>query len=354
MRYTYHRKIVFTTGLLALSAASAALAADPAATKPARPWLGLHVSVHGDAPAAALIEELPELARAGINTLVIEVGYGFEFDSHPELRAGGALSRAQARRLADACRKNGIRPIPELNCLGHQSWDKHTAPLLTKYPQFDETPGQFPDNKGIYCRSWCPLHPEVNRIVFALMDELIEAFAADAFHVGMDEVFLIGSEHCPRCKGKDPAELFAKAVNDYHAHLVGQRKIEMLMWGDRLLDAKVTGYGEWEAARNGTHPAVDRIPKDIILCDWHYGKRAAYPSIRYFLDKGFRVWPAGWDKVEATEALVDEALRQRGPRLLGHLCTVWGKARIPDLAAFPPLQAAMKKWGGGQRESSGG
>ena len=46
------------------------------------------------------------------------------------------------------------------------------------------------------------------------------------------------------------------------------------------------------SSKNGTASAVDSIPKDIIICDWHYEKRADYPSLRYFQDKGFRVWPA--------------------------------------------------------------
>ena len=195
--------------------------------------------------------------------------------------------------------------IPQFQCLGHQSWSKHTYSLLTKYPQFDETPGQYPDNEGIYCRSWCPLHPEVNAIVFDLMDELIEVFEADAFHVGMDEVFLIGEDVCSRCKGKDKAELFAKAVNDYHQHLVSKRKAEMLIWGDRLIDAEKIKYGKWEASANGTAGAVDLIPKDIIICDWHYEPRDAYESVPMFLEKGFRVWPSSWRKIEGAKALID-------------------------------------------------
>ena len=58
---------------------------------------------------------------------------------------------------------------------------------------------------------------------------MVNAFEADAFHVGMDEVFLIASEHCPRCRGGDPAKLFAKAVNDFHPHIVKERKWEMFM-----------------------------------------------------------------------------------------------------------------------------
>ena len=36
----------------------------------------------------------------------------------------------------------------------------------------------------------------------------------------MDEVFLVVSDQCPRCRGKSPAEVFTTAVNDLHAHLV--------------------------------------------------------------------------------------------------------------------------------------
>ena len=211
----------------------------------------------------------------GVNRIVLEVNYSFDYKSHPELREGNGMTKAEARELAAFCRDRGIRLIPMFNCLGHQSWASHTAPLLSKYPQFDETPKVPADNKGIYCRSWCPLNPEVNPVVFALIDELIDAFEADAFHVGMDEVFLIASDQCPRCKGKDPAELFAKAVNDLHRHIVGEKKLTMLMWGDRLLDDKQMHYGKWESSANGTAAAIDRIPKDIILCDWHYERRRA-------------------------------------------------------------------------------
>ena len=51
------------------------------------------------------------------------------------------------------------------------------------------------------------------------------------------------------------------------------------------------GYSEWEAAKNGTQSAIDLIPKDIIVCDWHYGKQTNYASVPFLLGKGFRVWP---------------------------------------------------------------
>ncbi|MDB6021495.1 MAG: hypothetical protein JWQ04_1352, partial [Pedosphaera sp.] len=208
----------------------------------------------------------------------------------------------------------------------------------------DETPGQFPDNKKIYCRSWCPQNPEVNKVVFALVDEMIDAFEADAFHVGMDEVFIMASEYCPRCRGGDPAKLFAKAVNDFHQHIVGDRKIEMLMWGDRLLDAKTLGYSEWEAATNRTPPAINLIPKDIIICDWHYEKQKNYASVPLLLEKGFRVWPSGWQPLTNSQTFSAFSRRQNDLRLIGYLCTTWGKAKITNAADWPPIVEILKDW----------
>lgn len=305
-------------------------------------WFGIHVLLNNNEDTLALSQEAPQLAGLGVNVLVVEVNYHFEFMSHPELRMPESISREAVQQLLKSCRQNGIRLLPQFQCLGHQSWAEKTFPLLVRYPEMDETPGQFANNAGIYCRSWCPQHPEVNPVVFALMDELLDAFEADGLHVGMDEVFLIASEHCPRCRGGDPAQLFARAVKEYHAHLVGKRKVEMLMWGDRLLDDAVTGYGEWEAAQNGTHPALDLIPKDIILCDWHYTRLEAYPSIPLFLEKGFHVWPGGWRDVEATHALLEYAASFQQPEMLGRLCTTWGAVRPGAFSKWAPILAAAE------------
>ena len=312
---------------------------------PSQPWVGVHVTVNGGRDLDKLRTSIPALGNMGVNALVMEVDYSFAFASHPELASSGAITATQARDFAELCRANGIRPIPCLNCLGHQSWASRTLPLLAKHPELDETPGKYPNNQGIYCRSWCPLNPDVNRTVFPLIDELIHAFGADAFHVGMDEVFILADADCPRCKNKNPAELFAKQVNDLHEHLVKQKKVQMLMWGDRLLDAQALGYSKWEASTNGTSAAIDQIPRDIIICDWHYEKQAEYKSVPLLLKKGFRLWPAGWHDVSAAEKLMDFSLAQHGPRMLGYLSTTWGEAKLDELSTFLPTKLAVEKFG---------
>jgi hypothetical protein len=312
-------------------------------------WRGVHLMSPGRGGLPLLKRAIAEkLAPMGVNVVILEVNYNFAFRSHPELSTGGdgVLRFEDARDLAETCRKSKIRLIPMLNCLGHQSWARTTFPLLRKHPELDESPAIPADNQGIYCRSWCPLHPDVNKIVFALIDELIDAFGADAFHVGMDEVFLVAHPSCPRCKGKDPAELFAKCVNDLHQHIVDERKLTMLMWADRLLDDQKLGfkYGKWEASQNGTGPAVDRVPKDIILCDWHYETRPnGYPSVAYLQEKGFRMLPSTWRNKDAALAMLREAHATATPRMLGHLCTTWMGAEGVCRALLGMLQPEEPK-----------
>jgi hypothetical protein len=107
------------------------------------------------------------------------------------------------------------------------------------------------------------------------------------------------------------------------------------MWGDRLIDGRRYDFGEWEASMNGTAGAVDHIPKDIIVCPWHYETRFRYPSIPMFLEKGFRVLPTSFKNVEAMRALIADSRKHAVPNLLGHLFTTW--SRIDELPAYPPM-----------------
>ncbi len=260
------------------------------------------------------------LPRYGCNTLVLLVRYHYQFQSHPQVGDPGGLSHAQATEIAALCRANGIRLIPKMNLMGHQSGTDRGSELglLRAYPAFDETP-DLPTVR--YCRSLCPRHPQVAEVVFDLADELVDAFQADALHVGLDEVFEIG--YCPRCKGTPNAELFAEWLQTLHAHLVGKRNVEMLFWGDRLLDAEATGYGEWEASANHTWEQIDAIPRDTIVCDWHYEIRDEYPSIPFFTEHGFRTIACPWKDLQATEAFLNYASAQQSDKLLGALVTSW-------------------------------
>lgn len=315
----------------------------------ALPVRGLHLSAPAKKDLAAAVEFIRKiLPGAGVNTLVLEFNYQFDFKSRSEFADPSALGKEEVQLILKACRENQIELIPLLNCLGHQSWAKRNARLLEKHPEFDEMPGKFPDNQGIYCRSYCPLHSEVHKVIFDLMDELAKACEARAFHIGLDEVFILADPDCPRCKGKNPAQLFADEVKTLHAHLkeIGCRT---WMWGDRLLDGKSTGLGKWEASENGTEPAIDLVPRDIVICDWHYERATETPQI--FATKGFDVVVCPWRKpevalaqlakVQAIRAGADPAVARRA---LGMMQTTWcGFAPFAKACSAPESGGAPGK-----------
>jgi hypothetical protein len=294
------------------------------------------------APRPAILDKFvkfidEDLAPRGVNTLVLRVEYNYQFESHPELRENSALSREDVKKLVAVCRKDRILLIPQINLLGHQSGGNNLGSLLRHYPEFDETPWvkmpeeyKWPNDDGLYCKSYCPLHPKVHEVVFAVMDELCDVFETDVFHAGMDEVFYIGESKCPRCGGKDKAELFAGEVTALHDHLQGKGR-RLWIWSDRLLDGPSTGLGEWEASANGTARAIDLIPKDVVLCDWHYERDV--PTAPYLAMKGFHVVTCPWKSSElAMKQAQDMAQwRRRSPaelkdRFEGVMQTVWSGA----------------------------
>lgn len=342
------RHILLLTLLLVPVALTCCARPGPAVPPPlAPPAPGKVVGIHllgwtNDSLLVELERALPRLSQRGVNLIILEVDYSFAFESHPELRAGDqVITRAGARRFAAVCRQHGIRLVPQFQSLGHQSWAQTTFPLLTRYPELDLTPGAFPGNEGLYCREWDPTQPRVNQLVFPLIDEIVAAFQADAVHIGMDEIFLLGSEQSPSTRGSDPARVLARAINEFHDHFVKEGHLEMFMWGDRLIDGATCPYGEWESSMNGTAGAIDLIPRDIIICDWHYDPRPYYPSIPLFLDKGFRVLPSSWRDLEGVGALVRDSYRREDPRMLGHLFTTWSRPAADSLADWAPLVSGL-------------
>jgi hypothetical protein len=303
------------------------------------PVRGLCIS----APSPDLVDEFTgfiesELAPAGLNLLILRVDYDYKYKSHPQLAGENPLTKQDVKKLVKVCRENHIRLIPQINLLGHQSWHGTVGKLLEVYPEFDETREvklpekyEWPNADGLYCKSYCPLHPKVHNIVFDLIDEITDAFETDAFHAGMDEVFYIGHEQCPRCYGKDKAELFAGEVTRIRNHLFESGK-ELWIWGDRLIDGKTTGIGIWEASFNNTHRAIDMIPKDVVICDWHYERPD--PTAAMFAMKGLRVVTCPWRNPEVAvqqeklmRSFIDGATKTTKPNYLGMMQTVWGSAK---------------------------
>ncbi len=331
--------------LAAALAAGAALCADA----PDGGWKSRAIAI--SAPAKADVERFnafvrDTLAPAGVDTIVLLVRYRYAFKSHPECAAENPLSADDARAIRAACDAAGIRLIPDMNLFGHQGSATKPDQLLKAHPEFDETP----DKKTLirnYCRSLCPSHPDALPIVSDLAIELAAAFGADTIHIGCDEVFEIG--HCPRCRDTPTATLYANWVNGL-ARKLKEKGVGTMIWGDRLLNAKDTGYGVWEASDNGTHTALSLLDPGIDICDWHYEVRPAYPSVEIFEKAGRKYYLCFWKNGNAAKKFLAYAAARDCGGCLGIMLTTWHScAEVMD--AFEGDDAPIRLPEGKKREA---
>jgi hypothetical protein len=116
------------------------------------------------------------------------------------------------------------------------------------------------------------------------------------------------------------------------------------MWADRVIGTKYQGASQYDKAQNDTSGCIDLLPRDIVMCDWHYEWRREYASVPYLLEKGFRVWPAGFEPAKTSKVFSDYSRSLRDPRVLGYLCTTWNKTRIADAASWLPIADVLRDW----------
>jgi hypothetical protein len=89
--------------------------------------------------------------------------------------------------------------------------------------------------------------------------------------------------------------------------------------------------GMWEASYNSTWRAVDMIPKDVVICDWHYERPDQTPV--YFAMKGFTVVTCPWRMPNIAVIQAEDMVKFRKTatpemkdRYAGMVQTVWNSA----------------------------
>ncbi len=147
---------------------------------------------------------------------------------------------------------------------------------------------------------------------------------------GWTRYFILVRSSAPGVLDMDKAELFAGEVRKIRDHLAENGRV-LWIWGDRLIDGKTTGMGEWEGSYNNTYRAVDMIPKDVVICDWHYERPDQTPV--YFAMKGFNVVTCPWRNPQAAILQARDIVKYRSTssvqmrdRFSGMVQTVWSGA----------------------------
>jgi len=245
------------------------------------------------------------LSHFRMNTVMIEIGGAMEYSLHPEINegwveyaremlsesgragkiqkdiypwkknsihaengAGGFITKKEVKELVDYCRERHIEIIPEVPCLSHCDY------MMTRHPEIRERQNDdYPD-------TYCPSNESSYELLFDILDEVIEVFEPGIVNIGHDEFYSFGK--CDKCKGKDPVDIFVGDIMRIYDYLK-ERGIKIMMWAEKLLDAKISGMPcgganvkidydgkEYIEEIAALYPSADRLPKDIEMLHWYH------------------------------------------------------------------------------------
>lgn len=174
------------------------------------------------------------MGRIGVNMVVLDLGEGLVFPSHPELAVKDAWTTEKMRAEIVRLKGLGIEAIPKLNfSTTHHFW-------LGEYARMVSTPTYY-------------------RVCEEIIRDTVEIFGRPRFlHIGYDEEAI----------GEQPAKLVGCAV---------ARQGE-LWWHDFLWfleKVRSQGVRPWAWADVFWHWPEEqwaRIPKDVLFSNWHYGR----------------------------------------------------------------------------------
>ncbi len=283
--------------------------------------------------APATPEALPESKRvigvmAGLkyNVVCLQIDNRLKYERHPALSGANPPTKKQLRDLVAYAERLGMEVIPMTQCWSHWGYflGKKEYRHLTAHP--DPSKG----GRGAYW-NYCPRHPEVHPLQFGMIEEQLECFPhARYFHVGLDEISFGPIGEHPLTKGTPPHEVFAEEVKRLHDFVVGKKGLRMCMWGDQLL-REHNGRAPHHTAK-----ALDKVPRDVIMFDWHYGASKAFPSVGFFKRHGFEVVASGWYEPVNVYYLSKTAFDQG---VLGYGGTTWW--RLDGIHAQTRLRNAI-------------
>jgi hypothetical protein len=236
------------------------------------------------------------MVDAGMNMVVIDLGDGVRYESHPEIAVKGAWTPKKLRRELARLRGVGLEPIPKLNfSTCHDAW-------LGPYSRMVSTDAYY-------------------AVCADLIAEAASLFDRPRlFHLGMDE-------ETPQHQRR-------------HQYMVVRQGD--LWWHDFLFLArqvKEVGVRPWIWSDYVWHHADEffaRMPKYVLQSNWYYD-RSFSKKIRYvqaYLDlekHGYDQIPTGsnlagydWASPDNFERTVPWCAKHISPkRLVGFLQTTW-------------------------------
>ena len=236
-------------------------------------------------------ELIDKMVEAGLNTVVIDVGDGIQYRSHPEIAVEGAWSADRLRTELARLRAAGLEPLPKLNFSAcHDTWLGPYARMLSTEPYY--------------------------QVCGDLIDEVIELFDKPRlFHLGMDEETARHQRHYAYVTIRQH-ELWWHDVG-FFVDRVARAGVRPWVWSDYVWDRPDLFY--------------ERMPRSVLQSNWYYGADFG-PDVGYanaYLEleaRGYDQVPTGsnWSDAGNMQGTVGFCRAHIAPeRLLGFLQTVW-------------------------------
>lgn len=201
------------------------------------------------------------LKNSGVNTLVIDIGDGVIYDSHPELAIEGSWTKDELRAELKKLDEMGFEVIPKLNFSScHDIWMKEYSRMLST---------------SVYYK-----------VCEDLINEVCELFDSRIFHIGFDEE----DYHNQRNYGYAVIRQNELWWHDlkYIISLVEKNNYRAMMWTDYM--------------RHQPEKFIENCPKSVIACNWYYGNEFDFNGEELSNDAEIRLRPfemlekAGFDQ----------------------------------------------------------
>ena len=279
----------------------------------------------------------------GYNYLVLYLEGRIRTKTFPYMAANESYTPDEMRRIVDYAGKKKIDVIPVMSTLGHaEHFLKH--PELEHLAELrDDRVGRFSTFKHVFC----PSLSETYEFLGDYLEEISGLFPSEYFHAGCDEAWDIG--YCDLCKkrleSETQADIFAAHLIESHSIIAKKLKKKMLMWDDLF-----ENYPQ----------ALKKIPKDIIMCMWHYDKLADKPQAHFGnkqrIDKLAQYESMGFKHIFAPRessmrniSTLSSYASKYTP--IGGLVTVWELSHSFLLSYYPAIAYAGLLWSGKQKLS---
>lgn len=209
-----------------------------------------------------------EVAKGGMNAIVMEWEATFPFEKNATLCNGLAYSQEEVKDFIRWCGSLGLDVIPLQNCFGHSEY-------ILRHDRYSGLREDRKDPSQV-----CPLKiKEATDVFRSIFSEVAELHESKYFHIGADETYLLGQ--CPKCRefaekyGK--SRLFVEYVKAM-CSLVREMGKTPVIWADIILE----------------HPeAINDLPKDVVFVDWNYGWDIRLrETIEKLVNEGATFWGA--------------------------------------------------------------